>query len=47
MKEINSELSNWKFNFKDSTQLAKSTSIDAMTEECKLFRSPTIIFDQN
>ena len=47
MKETSSELHNWKFSFKDSTVLAKSTSIDALTEQCKLFRSPTIIFDEN
>ena len=45
MKEMHTELINWKFHFKDSTLLAKSASIDALTEECKLFRPPTIIFD--
>jgi hypothetical protein len=46
MKEAHSSLQGWDFHFREAG-LAKSTEIDSMTEECKLFRAPNIIFDQN
>ena len=46
MKETKAELDHWQFLCTEAG-LAKSTDIDAMTEECKLFRSPTIVFDRN
>lgn len=46
MKEIESELFNWKFHFAEAG-LAKSEEMDELAEECQLFRAPTIIFNKN
>ncbi len=46
MKEANAELYNWQFHFTEG-YLAKSEEIDAIADECKLFRAPTIIFSNN
>lgn len=46
MKETEADLLNWHFLFTEGG-LAKSEEIESITEECKLFRAPTIIFNNN
>ena len=46
MKEVHHELLNWQFHFAEAG-LANSQEIDHLTEQCQLFRAPTIIFNQN
>lgn len=46
IKETETDLATWHFQFTEGG-LAKSDAIDSIAEDCKLFRAPTIIFDQN
>lgn len=46
VKEISHKLDEWNFDFGESG-LSSTTEIDKISENCKLFRSPSIIFGKN
>lgn len=45
-KQINHQLKNWNFNFKEGG-LSPSALIDKIADDCHLFRPPTMIFADN
>lgn len=45
-KTESAKLEEWRFEFGEGG-LSPSTVIDALAEECKLFRPPTIVFGSN